>query len=76
MRLFQFILAGLAAPFFLMTSLPGQMSPEAMQIVERYIDAMGGRSNLHNIKSVRLTCRIHYPDGTSNGLVVLKKVAY
>lgn len=62
-------LAGACAPL----PLAGQANLSAEQIIDRYVDAMGGRAALSEIRSVRLTCLIEYPDGTSNNLVVLKR---
>ena len=42
-------------------------------VLERYVQAMGGRASLENIKSVRLSGTITYPSGLKHNITVLKK---
>lgn len=42
-------------------------------VLERYVEAMGGRASLENIKSVRLSGAISYPSGLKHNITVLKK---
>jgi outer membrane lipoprotein-sorting protein len=59
----------------------GAVAPVAAQsgeedvayVIDRYIDAMGGRAALERIRSVRLGGSVAYPDGSSHAITVLKK---
>lgn len=55
------------------TVASGSVEPEAAAVIERYVEAMGGRGSLEKISSVRLSGTIRYPDGSRHFLTVLKK---
>ena len=46
---------------------------EVIYVLERYIETMGGRGSLENIRSVRLSGKITYASGLTDAITVLKK---
>jgi hypothetical protein len=46
---------------------------EVAYVLDRYIESMGGRALLERIKSVRLSGKVEYPNGTTHSITVLKK---
>ena len=42
-------------------------------VLDRYLDAMGGRANLEKVLSTRLSGTLKYPDGAQYQITVLKK---
>ena len=71
------------SPLLLLLILAGALSPQPGSaqtnerdvdyIINRYLDAMGGRAALERIRSVRLSGHVQYPNGARNGLTVIKK---
>jgi hypothetical protein len=52
----------------------GQVNEEDVTyVLERYIESMGGRAALEKIRSVRLSGKITYPNGSTDNITVLKK---
>jgi outer membrane lipoprotein-sorting protein len=73
-------LAYLISGLFLILLLPSQVSAQVITneesveyVLDRYIEAMGGRASLEGIKSVRLSGKIRYPSGLEHSITVLKK---
>lgn len=64
------ILAGSAAPI---SGYAQVNERDVAYVIDRYLDAMGGRASLERIRSVRLSGQVQYPNGTRNGLTVIKK---
>lgn len=42
-------------------------------VLERYIESMGGRATIAQVRSIRLSGTISYPDGNKHRITVLKK---
>lgn len=54
-------------------ALSQQIDADVQYILDRYIEAMGGRASLERIKSVRLSGTVLYPNGSKNAITVIKK---
>lgn len=66
------ILAALATAA-LTPALAQSDEEEVAYVIDRYIEAMGGRAALERIRSVRLGGTVAYPDGSTHAITVLKK---
>ena len=69
-----FLMAGLSVmPLSTAIGQPNNIDPELAGILEKYVDAMGGRVALQKISSVRLSGTVTDENGQSRRITVLKK---
>lgn len=70
-RLFQTVLFVVLFPILLVAETRPDLT--AQEVIDRYLEAMGGRAALHNVISTRMDCIIEYTDGRRSAVAVLKR---